>query len=338
MASAPGLVYVARTRAWAGNTDACWRLVQHDRALGRQSRWAWTTLGGGGGRRDPELRFAPDGRSFWSATRPLAGALMEDDWSASLTVEESVADEQRLGLGRRGLSQERLVALRQGRAEHDEPAWDLDALAASPGGIAGFLRARRALARVALVGPPGTAWFGSLRAGERIDLSRARWTAPSGPRHEESGSEPIDRLAWAALAAVDRSRPSSVYSILGQAHEACDVQADGRTPGTPWTVHAEVVSRDDKEAPLASVLPAERRERELRVLVPEALWASLHERGLSLEPMVDFLDRRSRPVVSGTAAAGFREAVFRVNAALPPRVPAAAPTVVCSWGRDGGRR
>jgi hypothetical protein len=177
LAVAPALVYVATSSVPTGNANECWDLVLHDAAGGLQSRWTRASLGGGGGRVDPVLSFMADPRVAWRAWRHA-------DSDSSLRTELDTDGRVRVGTGRRALSSDRLLVVRRAEAGPNRPAWDCEGVATREGGLTGSLRSRRAFARMGVVGPLGAAWLGSVRQGERIDLSRLSWpparTLPSG--------------------------------------------------------------------------------------------------------------------------------------------------------------
>jgi hypothetical protein len=307
LALSPALAYLAAAPTRAGNGDECWDLALHDGPGGRQSRWSRASLGGGGGREDPLLRSPAGPRSIWSAFR--AG-----DLERSVKVEEGTDGHLRLGPGRRGLSCERLVVVQDAESNPDEPAWDAGEIAVREGHLAGTLRARRPFARLAIVGPPGVAWFGSLRLGERIDVSVAHWSEPRLDWGRAAGP-PVERVASELWNIQFGRRHPALFYAVGAESSACTIAtAGGGEPPAPCTVHVQPLGMDPA-AELTGVLPAEREAGALRVHVPEALRERMRSRGLSFVPDVPFLEASRPPDVSPDVVDGFRQVVFRVGGA-----------------------
>ncbi len=322
LALSPALAYVAAASLPVANRDGCMDLVIHDGPGGLQSRWSRATVGSGGGRQDPLLVNPPGPRSIWAASRV---SFLE----RSLQVEQEDDGHLRVGLGRRGLGVDRLLFLSRAEASPDDPAWDATDVAVREGRLAGTLRTRRPLARLALVGPPGVAWFGSVRSGERIDLSAPRWTALAVWPPPEA--EPLERVAsglwnlrYGAL------HPVRFYAIGAEPSSCTIAVAAGGEPPAPCTVHVQPLGADPA-AELTSTLPAEQVQQEVRVQVPEVVAQRMRSRGLSFVPDVPFLETSRDPDVSREVVDGFREIVFRVGGAAqtPPR----PFPLSCHWRR-----
>lgn len=326
LAAAPAIVYVTASSVPAGNTDECWDLVLHDAAGGLQSRWTRASLGGGGGREDPGLSFAAGPRVAWRAWRHA-------DSDRSLRTELDTTGRVRVGIERRALSSERLLVVRRAEAGPNEPAWDSEGVAPREEGLTGSLRSRHAFARMGVVGPPGAAWLGSVRQGERIDLSRLSWS-PARPLPSLTGDQ-LDRVAgqllfegrffdgWSLVYA------SPFYAIATEASSCSVAVSAGGVEGPPCTVHVQPLRT---EAPLepAGSLPAERRAEMLHVHVPAALWDRMSAEGFVLRPEVRYLEA-SPPAVSPRAVDGFREVVFRVGGAPTSDRPGGRGMVLGRW-------
>jgi hypothetical protein len=331
LALSPALAYFAAASTRAGNWDECWDLVIHDGPGGLQSRWSLASLGSGGGREDPLLMSPIGPRSIWSATR--VGEL-----ERSLQVEQDADGRLRVGPGRRGLSFDRLVILRRADLSPDDPAWEAGDLTVREGRLAGTLRARRPFARVAVVGPGGVAWFGSVRSGERIDVSGARRSEPRPVRG--SAGAPVERVAgklWSIRHGT--RRPARAYAV-GVEPSSCTIAvAAGGNPPAPCVVDVQPLGMDPAAA-LTSALPAEREGDKLHVYVPEALEERMRSRGLSFVPDVMFLDTSRGPEASRDVVDGFRELVFRVGGAPQAGVSSIAGSglALCHWRPAAPRR
>jgi hypothetical protein len=293
--------------------------VVHDAAGGgMQSRWTHALLGGGGGRVDPVLSFAVAPRVAWWASR-FADA--ED----SLLTELGADGRLRVGVSRRALSHDRLIHVQRAEAGPDDPAWDLDSVAVHAGGLSGAFRARRALARVGFVGRTGTAWVGSVRPAERIDLSTLRWSRDLVSPHP--AEDRIERLAREV--GLRGGRVS--HSVMALEAAPCAVAATaGGDTGPPCTIHVQPLYSDDPEEEPAGWLPADRRDARLRVHVPGVLWDRMLGEGRVLRPSVNYLSP-DPPNVSPGGEDGFREVVFGVGGAVEPGLAGRPVEVLGRW-------
>jgi len=330
LALSPALAYLATASTRAGNDDECWDLVLHDGPGGLQSRWSRVSLGGGGGREDPLLLSPSSPKSIWSAWRV-------GDLERSLRVEEGADGRLRVGPGRRGLSCERRVVLQRAESSPDEPAWEAGDIAVHEGRLDGSLRARRPLARLAIVGPPGVAWFGSVRSGERIDVSAPRWSQPRWVWSPPSGTA-VERVAsdlWNIR--FGTRHPALFYAVGAEPSSWTITMAAGGEPPAPCTVHVQPLGMDPP-AELASAFPAEREAEKLRVHVPEVLRERMQARGLSFEPDTAFLETSRPPDASPDVVDGFREVVFRVGGAPTGVSSAAGPGLTLGHWRPATAR
>jgi hypothetical protein len=311
---APGLVFVAVSSTPAGNEDRCASLQIHDSDGTFQSVWTSASLGGGGGSADPALSFAGGPRLLWTASRRA-------DDEDSLSTIADIDGRMHVEIGRRGLAADRLIAVGLGQLQPADPVWDVSGALAGDGTI----RALRSYTRVGFVGPAGIVWWGSVRRGDRIDIGRLRW--PERPTYPK-GNGSIDRVAallyfqryreigllysWGYEARLPGSRPAVVVAAE-PASCAVAVDAGGAFDVGP-TIHVQPLPGSDPAGPL----PAVSDGAHLRVQVPSVLLDRMGALGLELRPQAPYLDERVPPVVSGSAADGFREIAFHRIGATPP--------------------
>jgi hypothetical protein len=308
LALSPNLVYVATSTMRAGNEDRCANLLIHDRAGPFQSAWAYALLGGGGGRQDPALSFAVGPRVKWSAVRP-------GDDEDSVTAIADIDGRLRIEPERRGLGAERLIMVTLGQLQAADPAWEVDLTTDEP--AVRSLRALRPYTRAGLVGPGGIVWMGSVRRGERIDLTGLRW-----PKLHElaEGDDLIDHVAWRLLGHTYKPSPGAPYPtyVVAAAPDACAVAVDsGGAFGAQPTIHVQALPAADP----AGWLPAEREGQSLRIAVPNVLLARMKALGRELLPQTPFLDGTRPASLSASAAEGFSDVVFHVSGAVAPGRP-----------------
>jgi hypothetical protein len=318
LAAAPALVYIAASSVPTGNANECWDLVLHDAAGGLQSRWTRASLGGGGGREDPGLSFAAGPRVAWRAWRHA-------DSDRSLRTELDTAGRVRVGIERRALSSDRLLVVRRAEAGPNEPAWDSEGVATLEEGLTGSLRSRHAFARMAVVGPPGAAWLGSVRQATDRPLT------PGGrpPALRQHGSWlGVTRASCCSGPVLRRFCPSSTLRpstsppglLLLRSGERGGVKAR-RARSRPATPPELRWSRQDRSLPSA--------ERDA-ASVPAAIWDRMSAEGFVLRPEVRYLEA-SPPAVSPRAVDGFREVVFRVGGAPTSDRPGGRGMVLGRW-------